>query len=58
VTVGRMGGGGAASGGRRRSLEWVGLGQSGLTAGPAMKNPRKNETGCKKLFGPKMNWAP
>jgi hypothetical protein len=47
----RMGGGGAASGGRRRSLEWAGLGRSGPRAGPATKNPRKNETGCKNCLG-------
>jgi hypothetical protein len=48
-----MGGGGVASGGRRRSLEWAALGQSGSRAGPATKNLRKNETGCKNCFGRK-----
>jgi hypothetical protein len=48
-----MGGGGTASGGRRRSLEWVCLGRSGSRAGPAMKNPRKNEIGCKNCLGRK-----
>jgi hypothetical protein len=53
TAVGRMGGGGVASGGRRRCLEWAGLGRSGSRAGPAMKNPRKNETGCKNCLGQK-----
>jgi hypothetical protein len=44
-----MGGGDVASGGRRRSLEWAGLGRSG----PATKNPRKNEMGCKNCLGRK-----
>jgi hypothetical protein len=53
AVAGRMVSGGVASGGRRRSLEWAGLGRSGPRAGPATKNPKKYETGCKNCLGRK-----
>jgi hypothetical protein len=47
TAAGRIGGGGMASGGRRRSLELVGLGRSGLRAGRLQKIPGKMKRAAK-----------